>query len=71
MLSKILNKGKFLIGFGVVLQVVRVFFPQLDISNEFEESARNLIETLYVFVPIVLSWFVKESPATVAALAVK
>ncbi len=70
-MSKILNKVKVIFGFGVILQVVRVFFPQFDISEDFEGAARDLVETLYVLVPIVLSWFVKESAATKAALVIK
>ncbi len=66
-----LNKLKVILGFGVIMQVVRVFFPQFDVGDDFEPGVQALIEALYVVVPIILGWFVKESPATIAALAIK
>ncbi len=66
-----LNKAKVLLALGIILQVIRVFFPQLDISNAFEGATVDLIETLYVLVPLVIAWFIKESDATVDALVTK
>ncbi len=71
MFSKLLNKMKVILGLGVVLQVVRVFFPNLDVGDDFEGAAKAIIESIYVLVPIIAGWFVKESPATVAALVKK
>ena len=66
-----LNKVKVILALGVVLQVVRVFFPQIDIGADFEGAAEALIDSLYVIVPVIAGWFVKESGETVAGLVVK
>ena len=66
-----LNKLKAILGLGVILQVVKVFFPGLDLGDGFEGAAEALIDSLYIIVPIVISWFVKESPATVSKLVTK
>ncbi len=71
MFSQILNKMKVVLGLGVVLQVVRVFFPSLDVGEDFEGAAKAVIEAVYVLVPIIAGWFVKESPATADALVLK
>ena len=63
-----LNKLKVAAILGVALQTLRTFFPSLDFGGEFEGAARALIDALYVLIPIVAGWFVKEPQANVDAL---
>ena len=71
MFTNVLNKIKVIAGLSVTLQVIRVFFPQLDVGEDFQGSAAALIDSLYVLVPIIVGWFVKESDDTLDALVVK
>lgn len=63
-----LNKLKVIALVGVLLSVVRIFFPELDVPEDFEATVSGLIDALFVVVAVVAGWFTKESAAEVAKL---
>ena len=64
----VLDKLKVIAALGLAIQILRVFFPGLDFGEEFEGSAKALVEALYVIVPIVIGWFVPETVASIDRL---
>ena len=66
-----LDKIKVIMVLGVVIQLLRAFFPGLDFGADFEGSAKAIVEALYVLVPIAAGWFTSERAVLVAGLKLR
>lgn len=62
-----LDKLKVIAAVGLVLQALRMFLG-LEVPADFGPALEMLVNSLYIIVPVVAGWFVKERDSTVAAL---
>lgn len=69
--ANVLNKVKVMLLLGVFLQIIRNFFPALEIPTDFEKTLETLVNVLYVVIPVVAAWFTKETENTVRGLTLK
>ena len=63
-----LDKLKVVMLVGVALQVLRNFFPAVEIPGDFQPAVETLINSLFVVIPVVAAWFKRESAQKVAKL---
>jgi len=66
-----LSKVKVVMVLGLVLGVVRAFFPELDLGEDFQTAAESLVNALFVLIPIGAGWFSKESQDQIDKLVPK
>lgn len=66
-----LNKLKVTMIVGVGLQVIRAFFPDLPMPEDFEGVLNTIVNSLFIVVPVIVGWFAKESEAQIAKLSTK